>query len=262
MADPRPIIASLFGSNTTHGLPPQILALYFHNGLKIYAFWLNSLATNWSEDDLDQIRSVTSVLEAQLSSSSQSTDLELSEKSAELLQLLQLVRKGLAAPRPVAEIPRAQNGFGSDSSAPYDDSQFGGPVPSLTPTPPLPPRCLEILSPLFFSHELNSVNPKAQSMVIAPDGLDLDQVIVPLSLKQREGLEGTAEEEVDDFGRPLYPHSVSVEADDRGERKSKVKGKGTATKGKRRAVVDVEEDPEELARVSPILFPLRCPRRC
>ena len=53
------MIASLFGTTTTSALPARILSLYIHNGVKVYASWLASLAASWEESHLDQIRSIT-----------------------------------------------------------------------------------------------------------------------------------------------------------------------------------------------------------
>ena len=230
LQDPRPVIASLFGSNTTSSLPPRILALYLHNGIKIYATWLSSLASHWTEPDLEQIRSVTLALEAQLASCATNEDVELQERAAELRGLLVLVRRGLDVPRPVE---RAENGFGSTGEEPYDGRGFEESGAKL------PPACLGLLAPLFGAHELNPVNPKAQSMVALPEGLDLELVIVPRARRREEQEQ---EEEVDEFGRTVGRATVVLEGEERKKGKKGVKGKG-----RRREVV--EEDPEELARV-------------
>lgn len=238
LEDPRPVIASLFGSNTTTSLSTTVLALYVHNGVKIYASWLSSLASNWEEPHLAQIISVTSALEARLADCASSNDIELQERAAELGQLLALVRKGLDAPRPIAENdPTSSEGFGDGSEG----------FPQAPSTSALPPSSLSLLSPAFFSHELNPVNTKAQRMVAVPQGLDLDLVIIPRTARKEE-MNLSEEEDVDDFGRPRVAKGKAreevVEYDGAVRRK---KPKGLAKKGKGKKAI---EDPEEVARVS------------
>lgn len=256
LIDPRPVIASLFGSNTSSSLPPFVLASYIHNGIKIYSSWLTSLLVQWTESDLDQIRSVTEALQDRLmccakkcntTSGAEEQDVELQERGAELGECLELIRKGLDAPRPLAspsldDEPTA--GFGGDEEV---ERGFA----STSAATLLPPSCLSVLSPLFFSHELNPVNPKAQGMVGVPVGLNLDLVIVPRASRVRSTIEGIedAEEEVDDFGRvkrngKIVPIGRYEEEEVGEERKKKKVGR----KGKGKSKV-IEETPEELARV-------------
>jgi AP-3 complex subunit delta-1 len=232
--DPRPVIASLFGSSTTSSLPPRILALDVHNGVKIYASWLSALAAAWDESSIEQIRSITTALENQLAECAKSQDIELQERAAELHGLLQLVRTGLDAPRPVVESLAAEQ--------PSDDASGGFASSSRAP-----PSSLTLLDPLFFSHELNPVNPKAQGLVTAPGGLDLDVAINPSAWAAEGGGQADEQEvEVDEFGRPLRVAAATSEEADRGAKKKK-NGKGVSgKKGKRRGV---EKDPEELAQV-------------
>ncbi|GAA5914851.1 hypothetical protein JCM6882_007820 [Rhodosporidiobolus microsporus] len=236
LEDPRPVIASLFGSSTTSSLPPHILALYIHNGVKIYASWLSALSgAGWDESALEQIRSISTALEAQLAECARSGDIELQERAAELHGLLELVRKGLDAPRPLVESSSGGGGFGGE-----DPSEGDGFASSSR----APPTSLTLLEPLFFSHELNPVNPKAQGMVTLPSGLDLDAPINAggwaASLAD-DGLDGGEDEKVDEFGRPLRR---AVVEDEGVGKKKKGKGRSVGKKGKRREV----EDPEELAR--------------
>lgn len=212
--------------------------------------WLSSLASSWDESHLDQLHSVTSALETQLAAAASSDDVELQERAAELGQLLEFVRRGLDAPRPsrpVEEVTDSLGGSGGGFADRYDDDD--APQGGFAETePPLPPSCLGLLSPLFFSHELNPVNPKAQGLVAITEGLDLDAVIVP-GRWSREAVVVT-EEEVDDYGRPVgraKAGGLEVEGAGEGRKKKGGKGKGVATrKGRRR---EVEDDPEEMARV-------------
>ena len=247
LQDPRPVIASLFGSSTSSSLPPSILATYIHNGVKVYAAWLAALADNWDEADLAQIRSVTGALEAQLAECAGSEDVELQERAAELGQALELVRTGLDAPRPV----RNGAGFGSEAGP---EADAAAELASLDQAA-LPPSCLGVLGPCFFAHELNPVNPKAQSMVGLPDGLDLDAEIVAGSSREWYRLEQEMPAdggEVDDFGRPTGRALAAAEqarlvaAASNGKAKRKGAKGGAAKKGKAR---EVDEDEDELARV-------------
>ncbi|GAA5969762.1 hypothetical protein JCM11641_008034 [Rhodosporidiobolus odoratus] len=236
LEDPRPVIASLFGSSTTSSLPPSILALYVHNGVKIYASWLSALAENWDESSLEQIRSISTALENQLRESARSGNIELQERAAELHGLLELVREGLDAPRPLVNMEEKTGG--SEGFLDDDDEEGNGFASSSR----APPTSLNLLHPLFFSHELNPVNSKAQGMVVLPSGLDLD---VSLGTFDVEGLEMDEHKAVDEFGRPLRSLGMSVEEAEGGKVKKK-KGKMVGKKGKRR---EVDDDPEEMERL-------------
>ncbi|GAA6063860.1 hypothetical protein JCM10212_003551 [Sporobolomyces blumeae] len=239
LQDPRPVIASLFGSSTTSALPPHILSLYIHNGVKIYASWLAALSDHWDESNLEQIRSVSSALEGQLSECARSSDVELQERAAELGGLLEIVRRGLDHPRPIQDpSSNGDGGFGapSDREEGRDAADENGFAATNRP----PPACLTMLSSLFFSYELNPVNPKAQGMIVVPEGLDLDASINPLGGIETDALVAPSRSaDVDEFGRPMR-RAVAEETTVK-----KKKGKGTTKKSKRGSAA---EDPEELAQ--------------
>ncbi|GAA6005298.1 hypothetical protein JCM11491_002650 [Sporobolomyces phaffii] len=237
LPDPRPLIASLFGSSTTSSLPPHVLSLYIHNGVKIYASWLSSLSHDWDESNLAQIRSISSALEGQLAECARHSDVELQERAAELKGLLELVRTGLDAPRPLIEGATPDGGFETEKEEGSDTGERQGFASSNR----APPSCLKILDSLFFLYELNPVNPKAQGMVALPEGLDLESTINPLWGMDRDVLELSDEEEVDDFGRPLQ-RKVQDEAPAK-----KKKGKGTTKKGSSKKK-NGREDPEDVER--------------
>jgi AP-3 complex subunit delta-1 len=220
LEDPRPIIASLFGSSTTSTLPPRILALYIHNGVKITASWLGALYESWDESAVEQIRSITAALESQLAQCAKSPDAELQERAAELGGLLQLVRQGLDLPRALVDTDPEQNGEDADGS--------GGGFASSSRQPP---GSLKLLEPLFFSHELNPVNPKAQSLVAPPERLDLDAALNPTAWAAFDDETVTADE-VDDYGRPIRRH-IATDRDD-GSIKAKKKGTKSGTKKSRK----------------------------
>lgn len=204
--------------------------------MKIYASWLSALSSSWDESALEQIRGISAALESQLAECAKSADLELQERAAELHGLLQLVRTGLDAPRPLIDAAHDEG----DERGEGDEHANGFAAQQRAP-----PESLTLLDALFFAHELNPVNPRAQGMVTLPEGLDLE---VPLfeggrwadqALREAEG----RAEETDEFGRPLGRAAVAEEPAE-GKKKKKVKGSGTGKKSKRR-----EDDPEELARV-------------
>lgn len=221
--------------------------------MKIYSQWLSALAENWEESSLDQIRSISTALEGQLASCASSADVELQERAAELGGLLELVRKGLDAPRPVKRTNSGGGGFGSESLDPYDpESEEQGGFGGSQQEGQLPPASLILLDPLFSSHELNPVNPKAQSMVAVPEGLDLDALIVHKSAAARRvEAEGSEDEgDVDGFGRRIGGVLATEREAQFGEEKRKKKGKGVKKSGGSKRRVVEEEDPETIARVS------------
>lgn len=221
-----------------------------------------TLESQWVESDLDQIRSVTEALQDRLAECSSAVDTEFQERAAELGQLLEFVKRGLDAPRPIAVRSMEEEetrGFRAEYNN-EGEMEEGGEGFAAT-VPRLPPSCLSLLSPLFFSHELNPVNPKAQAMVSIPTGLNLDLVIVPRSSRKRSGVvlnEGI--EEVDDFGRPKRVVVVSK------LREEGKKGKSTSSSSSGKRIKSskrqqVEEDPSELARVRRLSrFLRRCSR--
>lgn len=92
------------------------------------------------------------------------------------------------------------------------------------------PLGLKILSSIFFSHELNPVNARAQSMVTVPYGLDLDAWIDPGCIPSLPQAAKT--DDVDEFGRPKAGFALPVVAafpDTNGDRLNQDK-----TKKKRR----------------------------
>jgi AP-3 complex subunit delta-1 len=147
----------------------------------------------------------------------------LQERAAELGGLLELVRKGLDSPRPAIE-RSSSNGFNGEQG--QDQERQDGEKNGFASSNRAAPTSLTILDSLFFLYELNPVNPKAQSMVALPEGLDLDATINPLWGTEKDGLELSEDEELDDFGRP-----VRRKVQDEGITTKKKKGKGTTKKG-------------------------------
>ncbi|GAA5998286.1 hypothetical protein JCM5350_006052 [Sporobolomyces pararoseus] len=244
LPDPRPLIASLFGSSTTSSLPPHILSLYIHNGVKIYASWLSSLSQEWDDSNLEQIRSISNALEGQLAECAQSPDVELQERAAELGGLLELVRKGLDSPRPLVD-QSSSNGFSEGGEEGEGQRSPEREKHGFASSSRAPPASLRILDSLFFLYELNPVNPKAQGMVALPEGLNLDTAINPLWGAENDGLELSEDEEVDDFGRPLR-RKVQEEASTSKKKKAKGTTKKSSSKKReeeRRRLEQQSEDP-------------------
>ncbi|GAA5867239.1 hypothetical protein JCM3774_002385 [Rhodotorula dairenensis] len=226
LEDPRPIIASLFGSSTTSTLPPRILALYVHNGVKITANWLSGMYESWDETAVEQIRSITSALENQLAQCARSSDVELQERAAELGGLLQLVRQGLDRPRALVDTEAVEpDQVKADAAEASSASGFAS-------SSRQPPESLKLLEPLFFSHELNPVNPKAQSLVVPPEGLDLDAALNPSAWATLVE-EDVASEETDDYGRPIRRYAAAVRDDGPVKAKKKKEKSGTKKSRKR-----------------------------
>ena len=87
------------------------------------------------------------------------------------------------------------------------------------------PFGLSLLPPLFFAHELNPVNEKAQSLVAVPDGLDLDSWVSPGSIPSMQSFASAADEQVDEFGRPRggFGHVSELELNGYGMKPKKSK---------------------------------------
>lgn len=243
---------------------PKILAQYYHNGLKLYSYWLSTLASTstWDESiHKDSVREVTIALMGKLDSVGSSNgvggigdDVELLERCSEAKGLLDLVKKGLDGPRidrRESSPSLSSNGFNNQEESENDEEDKGG-----FNAPLEPPLALLLLTKLFTSHELNPVNPKAQSMVQIPDGLDLNLVINPISMR-RPPIVQEEKREVDDYGRYIGRAREEVERDGSGDRKGKGKERsgGIIRKSRRKEIV---EDPVEIARVS---FDIRFVRR-
>ncbi|KAK4058327.1 AP-3 complex subunit delta [Microbotryomycetes sp. JL221] len=250
LPDSRHVIASLFGTTQTNVLPPRILSLYIHNGLKIYAQWLSALAQDWSESAVDQVRSISTVLEAQLTACTASDDIELQERAAEFKALLELVRKGLDN-SPQITSNKLDQGFTSDDLDPHDSPQddaidASGAVDSKSYLR-VPPS-LTLLEPLFFSHELNPVNPKAQGMVALPAGLDIDAAIVPEAMSRLVLPEDKPEGEVDAFGRRTRDPLAKEAGSKSGKRGKKTMSSNSKKSSRRKAreADEIEQDDDDV----------------
>lgn len=247
LENPPSTIASLFSPSSLLNSSPKILAQYYHNGLKLYSYWLSTLASTstWDESiHKDSVREVTIALMGKLGSVGLSgevgDDVELLERCSEAKGLLDLVRKGLDGPRIVRRETSPSfnsNGFNNDNDA--EEGGFNAPLE--------PPLALLLLTKLFTSHELNPVNSKAQSMVQIPDGLDLNLVINPTSMRRSPVVE-EEKREVDDYGRFIG----RVKEEERNESEDR-KGKGKERSGgiiRRSRRKEIVEDPVEIAKVS------------
>ncbi|KAL0091343.1 adaptin N terminal region-domain-containing protein [Phycomyces blakesleeanus] len=126
---------------TASKLPVKVQSIYVHNIMKIYAFWVTELISQWNDEVQTEFLKVTRVLRDKIDMFAQSLDLEVQERSGNAKVIFTLILDTV--------------------SAANTDSIY-------------PPLVLQGLPELFFIYELNPVAPKAQKKVPVPEGLDLD----------------------------------------------------------------------------------------
>ncbi|TPX42933.1 hypothetical protein SeMB42_g03760 [Synchytrium endobioticum] len=120
-------------------LAASIQAIYIHNALKIYSYWINSHSAK--EVSIDDVKNITNMTLEGFAIFTTSMDLEVQERACTYHAVLTLASKALSSDRSM-------------------------------------PPVLAELSRLFYG-EIKPVNPKAQKRVPIPQGLDLDQWIHP-----------------------------------------------------------------------------------
>lgn len=141
---------------------PSTAAACVHGAVKMYAFWASSLSSRWSDDgrkrpaELAELLQTTKELARQLQGIPPRTmHPELAERAVEYRQLFLLIQKDLDSyihPEAANEAEKMQH---------------------------IPPRSLDLLSPLFFNHALGPLGANAQSKVPEPVHVDLHSSIVP-----------------------------------------------------------------------------------
>ncbi|SPC64374.1 related to Adapter-related protein complex 3 delta 1 subunit [Ustilago sp. UG-2017b] len=141
---------------------PSTAAACVHGAVKMYAFWASALSARWSDDgrkrpaELAELLETTKVLARQLQGiPGRTMHPELGERAVEYRQLFLLIEKDL------------------DS---YIDAEAGNEGEKKQH---VPPRSLDLLSPLFFNHALGPLGANAQSKVPEPVQVDLHSWIVP-----------------------------------------------------------------------------------
>ena len=227
--DSRPLIATLFGTFDGLRIPGHVLASFLHNGAKIYASWFTSLAANWSDSDVQQANAITKILEDRLKECSASEDASLREVSSQLAELLQVVDARLEVLAATPTQPEESEGE-KKAEKEHVDKDARAKASALA-------QATAVLESLFFSYELNPVNPRAQSMVEVPENLDLETPRVARETLEQEleAMMAADRAEVDDYGRPLRPTLMSMvetEPLDAPEGKKKKKKNKEAKQGK------------------------------
>ncbi|QRW08936.1 AP-3 complex subunit delta-1 [Ceratobasidium sp. AG-Ba] len=199
-------------------LQPAALALpgplCVQSALKVFGFWASDRAEKWDESaGAEVLREVDRTSEG-LKAFAANGDPEVQERATNALQLFMFIQadvKGFEAKR--ATVVEKTEEASSEAHPPTDEPSY--------------PKSMYLLQPLRTSYELNYVAPHAQSAVPVPEGLNLDNWIVP---------------------PPKVKHEV--EEVPRKSKKSKTKGKEKATtgkKGKKKSEPEIEETPEEKA---------------
>lgn len=196
----------------------------------------------WTDDRQNEIRSLVNSIRSGLSNLRHGSNIEVQERSFELLQLLNFVDADL----------RSHAGGLPDHRTESDDGLASG-------TNPPYPKSLFLLGPLSNIYELNAVGITAQEAVALPEGLNLDSDFIPGGgfpgdLETEEDLPESDVEDAIDLGvgggkgmDELRRVIREQEAEDKALRKGrKSKGKARRTEGES----EVREIKAEKQRVS------------
>ncbi|KAF5293038.1 hypothetical protein FQR65_LT11030 [Abscondita terminalis] len=132
-------------------LPQHIESVFIHNILKLFARILEKYEAN---DKFDEVLGYCDLIEAKLSESIKSAELEVQERSSTTLMIIKIVKEAL--------LERKHE----QSQRIMDEDAFTNGENAETPL------ANELLS--LFAGELNPVAPRAQKKVPVPEGLDLD----------------------------------------------------------------------------------------
>ncbi|KAF7720863.1 AP-3 complex subunit delta-1 [Apophysomyces ossiformis] len=122
-------------------MPVKVQAVYVHNIMKIYGFWVTELIDQWNPELQGEFIKVTQVMREKMDMFAGSTDLEVQERAYNAMAIFDII------------LESASSSTGSLADVPL---------------------VLRGLPELFFVYELNPVAPKAQKKVPIPEGLDLD----------------------------------------------------------------------------------------
>ncbi|KZO94105.1 Adaptor protein complex AP-3 delta subunit [Calocera viscosa TUFC12733] len=159
----RPAISSL---------PLSILSLYLHSTLKVYGSWASDLANRWDVSDLTELNRVVDMITDGMKPFAASDDIEVQERAANALQLFAFIRADLSSYKK----PEIQEAESTEGLA-Y-------------------PKSLFLIRPLFSAFELNAVAPQAQASVPVPEGLRLNEWIVPPEMDDHDMWDGEADDAV------------------------------------------------------------------
>ncbi|TDL20898.1 Adaptor protein complex AP-3 delta subunit [Rickenella mellea] len=234
ITDVRKVLAALLQPPATN-LSPEIISVYLQSAAKIFSHWAADCASHWVEDLLPDVKELVEFMVVGVTPLTASSDIEVQERAANILQLFGFIRADLAAHRP-KPAPQYVNGFADPSTAAFD--------PAAPDAEPLFPKSMYLLHPLFKAYALNPVAPEAQASIPIPEGLDLDAWIVP---QARSVADGGADDESDIKGKK------KEKRDKKGKGKEKA---GGSKNGKPKASEDAAGPSEdrraveaELARV-------------
>ena len=149
-----------------------------HAAVKLFAFWASSVSTRWSEDGLkpqvefQDLVDMTSEVAAKLDKiQALTTDAEVQERTVEYRRLFGFIEKDLEAKVAESNFDTAQVLKMDAAEAEKDDQ-------AQPQSESVPPRSLDLLSPLFFNHALGPLGAHAQSRVPEPVDVDLHAWIV------------------------------------------------------------------------------------
>ncbi|KAI5116434.1 hypothetical protein M0805_000213 [Coniferiporia weirii] len=168
LSDTRKVLPALLSADGTK-LAPDIVAIYIQSVAKIFGAWAAELASQWDEDDLQEVKASVGSIVSGMRIFASNPDFEVQERAANVLQLFNFIQADLSSYRPRPK-PEYENGFADASTSAFD------PVGT---TEPHFPKSLFLLQPLFSTYVLNPVAPEAQTSIVTPEGLDLDAWIVP-----------------------------------------------------------------------------------
>ncbi|KAG2224867.1 hypothetical protein INT45_008049 [Circinella minor] len=121
-------------------MPVKVQAIYVHNIIKIYGFWVNELIDEWNTELQTEFVKVTEVIKDKMGMFTRSADLEVQERACSARAIFDIVLESISQDLTSEQAPLALQG----------------------------------LPALFSLYELNPVAPKAQKKVPVPEGLDLD----------------------------------------------------------------------------------------
>lgn len=150
-------------------------------------------------------------------------------------QLFSFVQADLASHRPHAKAPSSDSFGGSfqDSTSDSTNELYF-------------PKSLLLLQPLFSAYELNPVASSAQSSVPVPDGLDLDQWIVPPPREEKN-------QKSDEPDAELIAYHKNAKKSKKGKEKETARNgvKGKNGKKKPKQADDALTPPEDLPVETP-----------
>jgi AP-3 complex subunit delta-1 len=236
-------ISSILSPSLSHSPSPTLISTSIQAVSKIFGQYAANVSQSWSAESHVEAKNLVSSIKNGLAVFTASSDIDIQERAVEALQLLGFVDADLNSHVPptrtakaTEDIPGMEGGFEASS-----DSQ------------PSYPKSLFLFQPLFTTHELNAVAYKAQDAVRIPEGLNLDQDIVPgggFADLPSEELESEEEEKGLDLGEGGGAgmeelRRVLREQDGKEKKKGRKKGKEKKVEGE---VMSPEEKAEK-ARV-------------